>query len=932
MECGTSADAAWLSIISVLVAFQGFSFAVYQAGTRPYSSWNPLLVHTLINFAAGSILWYSVGYTISFGTSQRGLIGSLDGAFFLGVYNNCSLQQDSVPAIPFAIFELMLAIVTPFMFLSAWAEKISILGALIVYLLWPIFVYYPLTHWIRGKGWLHDNFGVVDQSGSLTIHTSTGCSAFVFTLILRRVHKNLLTNKKHDQSVEQRHYQDVLLITGGLVSSLGWYAINVGTVHKFNDAAVVSLLTSHLSICSSSLSWLLVTYLTRKNLNMADLLQGITTGLVGVSACSGSIDVWASLIIGVIVGSMSCVVSLSVKKYKPSWTTYSSGRHDITYVHGVPGILAAVTAGLFTKSSNGLNASAGAFYSNGKQLGIQLLGVAITITWSLFWTYLMTWIIRVTVGFNSCDANEVLGPYERPFRDQSSALPLLCKEKESLRNKLFKAITEDDLQGLDALVDTQVCFGVQDFDKRTPLHVAASRGYLHCVKFLLRQPGVDIHARDRWRATPLSEAVQRGHDAVVQCLLRHGASWCEDGVGDLLCKAVVKNNLEELQRLVLLGVDVNAPNSDGSTALHVAASLGSRGVVQYLTENRADINAVDSLGNAPLNYSDMHEHRAVSQLLEGLGARRLSHHYSMHEICEVATSGNLQMLRHMVHNGATVCYRDLNKRTPLHVSAAEGHLDVVKFLLLQPGININARDKNDFTPLLDAVVNGHHEVAEHLKARGGTISEFQLAHLMNSAASTGDIKTLKRLIRWTGQVNVSDFDGQTPLHTAAMYGRLNVTNLLLKEGADTTLVNRYGQIPLQVASANDHKAVEKELRKFLKLTEEILADDSTTTKCYSPLAKTQVRKQKKESTSYRYAKRESWSSTDNSMEVPRRQRGHSGVSKSPHSSTEMLNLTDVRTPLQMNTSARPSFLRTRATIPNMSMKTREMAGGQADYV
>ena len=68
-----------------------------------------------------------------------------------------------------------------------------------------------------------------------------------------------------------------------------------------------------------------------------------------------------------------------------------------------------------------------------------------------------------------------------------------------------------------------------------------------------------------------------------------------------LCK--VKNNLEELQRLVLLAVDVNAPNSDGSTALHVAACLGSRGVVQYLTENRADINAVDSLGNAPLNVS-----------------------------------------------------------------------------------------------------------------------------------------------------------------------------------------------------------------------------------------------------------------------------------------------------------------------------------------
>ena len=34
------------------------------------------------------------------------------------------------------------------------------------------------------------------------------------------------------------------------------------------------------------------------------------------------------------------------------------------------------------------------------------------------------------------------------------------------------------------------------------------------------------------------EAVQYGHDQVVQCLLRHGAGWCEDGIGDLLCIAV----------------------------------------------------------------------------------------------------------------------------------------------------------------------------------------------------------------------------------------------------------------------------------------------------------------------------------------------------------------------------------------------------------
>ena len=65
--------------------------------------------------------------------------------------------------------------------------------------------------------------------------------------------------------------------------------------------------------------------------------------------------------------------------------------------------------------------------------------------------------------------------------------------------------------------------------------------------------------------------------------------------------------MEELQRLASLGVDVNAPNADGTSALHVAASLGSRGVVQYLIDNRADVNTVDSWGNTPLNVSSLSE-------------------------------------------------------------------------------------------------------------------------------------------------------------------------------------------------------------------------------------------------------------------------------------------------------------------------------------
>jgi len=58
-------------IIIFCSVLQGFSFAIYKAGTRPCHLSNQILVHALINFAVGSLLWYFVGYSLSFGPSQK---------------------------------------------------------------------------------------------------------------------------------------------------------------------------------------------------------------------------------------------------------------------------------------------------------------------------------------------------------------------------------------------------------------------------------------------------------------------------------------------------------------------------------------------------------------------------------------------------------------------------------------------------------------------------------------------------------------------------------------------------------------------------------------------------------------------------------------------------------------------------------------------
>ena len=69
-----------------------------------------------------------------------------------------------------------------------------------------------------------------------------------------------------------------------LILSCFRYFVNIGSVHKFSNATALSLINSHLSVCASLLSWMIVTYLTRKTLKVSDLLQGVMAGLVGMFA------------------------------------------------------------------------------------------------------------------------------------------------------------------------------------------------------------------------------------------------------------------------------------------------------------------------------------------------------------------------------------------------------------------------------------------------------------------------------------------------------------------------------------------------------------------------------------------------------------------------------------------------------------------------
>lgn len=86
-----------------------------------------------------------------------------------------------------------------------------------------------------------------------------------------------------------------------------------------------------------------------------------------------------------------------------------------------------------------------------------------------------------------------------------------------------------------------------------------------------------------------------------------------------------ENSMAAVRMVAEMGVDVNASDTSGNTALHGAVNNGYNGVIQYLFEKGADLNAKDKNGWTPLNIAEIYrnnfrEHKESAALLRKLGA------------------------------------------------------------------------------------------------------------------------------------------------------------------------------------------------------------------------------------------------------------------------------------------------------------------------
>ncbi|KAL6831796.1 ankyrin repeat-containing domain protein [Trichoderma camerunense] len=381
------------------------------------------------------------------------------------------------------------------------------------------------------------------------------------------------------------------------------------------------------------------------------------------------------------------------------------------------------------------------------------------------------------------------GKYDANFRDNAGL------------GSLHIASQEGHVQVAMVLLDKWTTVGYETNKGDKAIHFAAKNGHLDVVKALQQVKDMSLE-QDHAGNTPVLIAAMAGYDSVVNELLSTSRSNERSSTllwGDSfpLHKAALNGN-KELSRILLShGYEVNFPNSDGETALHVAAKIESVDMLNFLIRSGAILSTKNNNGETAL--------------------------------CLAVKLGNMKASRTILEaiseeNKDFVDFPDEEGNTPLYYACASNHKDIVE-LLLKTTANPSKRCSAGWTPLFKSVAVGGLETTELLLKYGAdhSIKSNNQLTVIIQAAELGDANVMRLLINNGASVNVLNSNGSSALHRAAQNGHLECIKLLVEAGADLNVQKNNGLAPLHFAVVNSFNEV---VEYFIKCNANVNIDSS----------------------------------------------------------------------------------------------------------
>lgn len=391
-------DIAWILVASCLVFLMTPGLSFFYGGMVNRKNVISTMVQSFIATGVVSVLWVVVGFSLSFGTSIKGLIGNpLSYPFFSGVSSGEPwVFGKTIPLLVFALFQMKFAVITPALVVGAVAERIRFTAYVLFMVLFSLLVYAPIAHWTWHPDGLLAGMGVLDFAGGTVVHISAGCAALAGVLVLKR-------RKDHVEKKELQPANIPFVLLGTGMLWFGWFGFNAGSALGANGLAASAFATTNTAAATAGLSWIFFDVIRGRKASALGFCIGAVVGLVAITPAAGFVGIPQS----VMIGFAAAIVSNLVAHYKSK--TAIDDTLDVFPCHGVGGMVGMLLTGVFATTAVNSAGKDGWFYGNFDLFKSQVLGLLIVVAYSFIVSYGIFKLIDLFHPLRVSDEEEALG-------------------------------------------------------------------------------------------------------------------------------------------------------------------------------------------------------------------------------------------------------------------------------------------------------------------------------------------------------------------------------------------------------------------------------------------------------------------------------------------------------------------------------------------
>ena len=384
-------DTAWILISTGLVLFMMIpGLAMFYAGLVRTRNVLSVFMHCFGITALITILWTVCGYSLAF-TANNPFIGGFSKTFLSGITGDS--MWGTIPEVLFFVFQMTFAIITPGLFVGAFAERMKFSAVLWFSALWCIVVYLPVTHMVWGEGGYFSTLGVFDFAGGIVVHITAGSAALVAAILVGK-------RQGYPETPMPPHNMTMNLV-GTAMLWVGWFGFNGGSALAANGQAAMAVVVTQISPSVAALTWIFIEWVKNGKPSALGFATGAIAGLAAITPASG----WVGPLGAVVIGFVSSVVAY----WAATWLKRTAGYDDaldVVGVHGFGGLVGTLLVAFFASAALGGTEEG---LDMGKQFGVQAYAVVAVTIYTLIASLIILKIIDAICGLRVDEQAETGG-------------------------------------------------------------------------------------------------------------------------------------------------------------------------------------------------------------------------------------------------------------------------------------------------------------------------------------------------------------------------------------------------------------------------------------------------------------------------------------------------------------------------------------------